>query len=101
MRPTRGLNERAAHPLLGLAPDGVCLAATVAGCAGELLPHPFTLTSVLPPKVETFGARAETHRWDSIEAVCSLLHYPRVAPPGTFPSVLPYGARTFLCSRAR
>jgi hypothetical protein len=32
------------HPLLGLAPDGVYLAATVTRCAGELLPHPFTLT---------------------------------------------------------
>ena len=30
------------------------------------------------------------------QAVCSLLHFPRVAPPGTFPSVLPYGVRTFL-----
>jgi hypothetical protein len=71
---------RAGHPclLLGLAPDGVCLAAPVTRHAGELLPHPFTLTST------------------SAEAVCSLLHFPRVAPPGTFPSVLPCGVRTFL-----
>jgi len=64
--------------LLGLAPDGVCLAAPVALRAGELLPHPFTLT----------GAEAP--------AVCSLLHFPRVAPPGIFPSVLPCEVRTFL-----
>lgn len=31
--------------LLGLAPDGVYLATTVTRRAGELLPHPFTLTS--------------------------------------------------------
>ena len=31
-------------PLLGLAPDGVCLAVPVARHAGELLPHRFTLT---------------------------------------------------------
>jgi hypothetical protein len=29
-------------------------------------------------------------------AVCFLWHFPRVAPPGIFPSVLPYGVRTFL-----
>ena len=32
--------------LLGLAPGGVCLAATVARRAGELLPHRFTLTDL-------------------------------------------------------
>jgi len=31
-------------PLFGLAPGGVCQAPAVASGAGELLPHPFTLT---------------------------------------------------------
>ena len=54
------------------------LAAPVTRDAGELLPHRFTLTSA------------------EAEAVFSLLHLPRVTPPGTFSSVLPYGVRTFL-----
>ena len=49
VRPTRRypLWGRAGHPclLLGLAPDGVYLAAPIARHAGELLPHRFTLTS--------------------------------------------------------
>ena len=48
MRPTRRLLLRAGGPpnlLLGLAPDGVYLAAPVARHAGELLPHRFTLAS--------------------------------------------------------
>ena len=39
-----GLNERAALSLLGLAPGGVYLAASVARDAGGLLHHRFTLT---------------------------------------------------------
>jgi len=31
--------------LFGFAPNGACLARTVARPAGELLPHPFTLTA--------------------------------------------------------
>jgi hypothetical protein len=45
LRPTRGLRAGHPYPLLGLAPDGVYLAAPVARHAGELLPHRFTLTS--------------------------------------------------------
>ena len=41
-----GVCGRAALPLLGIAPGGVCLAASVARGAGALLPHRFTLTSV-------------------------------------------------------
>src|SRR5512135_1908064 len=37
--------EREAARLFGLAPAGGCLAASVAACAGELLPHLFTLTT--------------------------------------------------------
>ena len=37
---------RAALSLLGFAPGGVCLAASVARGAGALLPHRFTLASV-------------------------------------------------------
>jgi hypothetical protein len=33
---------------------------------------------------------------ESPRAVYFLLHFPRVAPPGIFPSVLPCGVRTFL-----
>ena len=36
--------ERAAHPLLDLAPGGVCRAVPVTRHAGALLPHRFTLT---------------------------------------------------------
>ena len=79
-----GVVERATRPLLGLAPDGVCLAAPVTRHAGELLPHRFTLTG--EPYLERRGS----------QAVCFLLHFPRLAPPGTFTSVLPYGVRTFL-----
>jgi hypothetical protein len=35
--------------LLGLAPDGACLARLVAQPAGELLPHRFTLTARVAP----------------------------------------------------
>src|SRR5262245_55798810 len=73
--------RRAASPLLfGLAPGGVCRAIPVAGDAGELLPHRFTLT-----------ARRERRT-----AVCSLLHFPWNRFPWDFPSTLPCGARTFL-----
>ena len=58
--------------LLGLAPDGVCRAAAVARRAGELLPHRFTLTCARRPS-----------------AVCSLWHFPRVAPPGCYPASCP------------
>jgi len=35
-------------PLFGLAPDGVYRAADVTAGTGELLPHPFTLTTSQP-----------------------------------------------------
>jgi hypothetical protein len=74
--------RRAGHPclLLGLAPDGVHPAAPVTRDAGELLPHPFTLTC---------GPWAPS-------AVCSLLHCAAGCPAWDFPSVLPCGVRTFL-----
>ncbi len=52
--------------MLGLAPTGGCLAANVAACAGELLPHLFTLTLC----------------W----AVCFCGPAPRVATPGRYPA---------------
>ena len=58
--------------LLGLAPSGVCRATTVARRAGELLPHRFTLACARRPS-----------------AVCSLRHFPRVAPPGSYPALCP------------
>ena len=42
-------------PLLGLAPGGVCLAGTVAGPAGGLLHHPFTLTARLRGRAGPFA----------------------------------------------
>src|SRR5215510_9149587 len=70
VRPTRELGRAALErSLLGLAPGGACRAGPVARPAGELLPHRFTLT-----------ARA---------AVCSLLRFPRVAPPGRYPAPCP------------
>lgn len=66
-------------PLFGLAPGGVCLADPVTRAAGELLPHPFTLTAGQRPTADY-----------------SLLHFPRVAPPGRYPAPVPCGARTFL-----
>ena len=39
-----GARRATSTHLLGLAPDGVYLAASVAAGAGALLPHPFTLT---------------------------------------------------------
>lgn len=45
MRPTRELGRAILGVLLfGLAPGGVYLASSVTTGAGELLPHPFTLT---------------------------------------------------------
>ena len=46
-RPTRELGRTTLNvPLFGLAPGGVYKASAVAGGTGELLPHPFTLTSL-------------------------------------------------------
>ena len=41
-----GVSARRAtsSPLFGIAPDGVCPAASVTGMRGALLPHLFTLT---------------------------------------------------------
>src|SRR5262245_2337341 len=73
-------------PLFGLAPGGVYLAGTVTRPAGELLPHPFTLTS--PARSKPAGG----------VAVWSLWHFPY--PPGAerwaLPTTAPCGVRTFL-----
>lgn len=65
--------------LLGLASDGVYLASPVTRTAGELLPHPFSLTCALGPS-----------------AVFSLLHYPSAFTAWGLPSILLYEVRTFL-----
>ncbi len=67
--------------LLGLAPDGVCLAASVARSAGVLLPHRFTLTNF--PRGET----------GNIPLCCTM---PSGSPAWLLASILLYGARTFL-----
>src|SRR5690606_23213176 len=73
--------RRPARTLLGLAPGGVYLAASVTRGAGGLLPHRFTLTE--------FAARANS-------AVCFLWPFP-AGPPGLLlATTLPCGVRTFL-----
>lgn len=52
--------------MLGLAPAGGCLAASVTACAGELLPHLFTITLC--------------------RAVCFCGPAPRVTAPGRYPA---------------
>ena len=67
-------------PLHGLAPDGVCLAATVTGCAVGSYPT----FSPLPEAPKRLG------RSDF------LWHFPRGFPHRALPGILPCGARTFL-----
>ncbi len=75
-RETGRLPPRRASFLLGLAPDGGCLAADVTTRAGGLLHHLFTITA--PP------------------AVCFCGPIREVAPSRDFPGVVPCGVRTFL-----
>ena len=77
--------------LLGLAPDGVYLAADVTAGAGALLPHPFTLTSC-----RVTGDQMPRHRSRRRLAVCSLWHCSARRRAWGLPSVLPCGVRTFL-----
>jgi hypothetical protein len=67
-------------PLCGLAPDGVCHATTVTGCAVGS----YSTFSPLPKAPGRFG------RSDS------LWHFPRGFPHRALPGILPCGARTFL-----
>ena len=86
------------HPLLGLAPDGVYLAEPVTRPAGELLPHPFTLTSAGPgPAPREAGPFGRRQRRSAL--CCTFRGSPRL---GLVPASLPYGVRTFLeASRPR
>ena len=81
LRGLPGSVERAAHSLLGLAPEGVCRATQIALCAGALLPHRFSLAC---------------GRLPDPSAVCSLLHYPLGRPNLARASILPCGVPTFL-----
>ena len=67
-------------PLHGLAPDGVCRAATVTGCAVGSYPT----FSPLPDAPRRFGR--SNFLW----------HFPRGFPHRALPGILPCGARTFL-----
>ena len=67
-------------PLHGLAPDGVCLAATVTGCAVGSYP--------------TFSPLPEAPR--RLGRSNFLWHFPRGFPHRALPGILPCGARTFL-----
>lgn len=75
---------RARPSLFGLAPDGVCLAASGYPSRGALLPHLFTLARSPP-----------FSRWVT-SAVCFLWHFPSARAAQTLSGVLPNGARTFL-----
>ena len=81
LRGLPGSVERAAHSLLGLAPEGVCRATQIALCAGALLPHRFSLAC---------------GRLPDPSAVCSLLHYPLGRPNLARASIPPCGVPTFL-----
>jgi len=70
-----GIDERAARSPVGVAPSGVCIAASVTRDAGALLPHRFTLTFA----GGLLSVALSTGR-----------------PAWELPSTLPYGARTFL-----
>ena len=76
-----GRAARAAIPLFGLAPHGVCLAPDRRRPGGALLPRRFTLT--LPE-----GG-----------AVCFLLHFPSHHCASPLASMPPVGVRTFLSTR--
>ena len=66
-------------PLFGLAPGGVCRAASCYQLRGALLPHLFTLTGRGP-------------------AVYFLWHFPWARALQALPGALSEGARTFLCN---
>ena len=63
-------------PLFGLAPDGVYRAADVTIGTGELLPHPFTLTSHSP-------------KTSAGKPAVALMKMRRSSLCGTFPGVAP------------
>ena len=75
-------------PLFGLAPGGVYLASSVTTGAGELLPHPFTLTR-------------RNRQTPFPQAVSFLWHFPSRRRDWALPSTLSCGARTFLPSAYR
>ena len=84
-RPTRKHGGTPAAPrgatsLFGLAPGGVCRAAGCCHRRGALLPHRFTLASLI----------AEA------SAVCFLLHFPSAHAAQALPGTSSAGARTFL-----
>ena len=68
-QPTRTLDGPSIEFLFGLATSGVYLAARCYQRHGVLLPHPFTLTV--------------------FTAVCSLLHWSSLTPPGRYPALCP------------
>jgi hypothetical protein len=70
-----GSNGRTTLPLLGLAPDGVCIAIRVAPDAGALLPHRFSLAC---------APVAGSHRRSAL--CCTVL---RVTPTGCYPAPCP------------
>ena len=77
-RPTRDSNDASSvSSLLGLAPDGGCLAARIAADAGGLLRRLFTITALRRLSV-------------------SVALFRQVAPSRGFPGAVLCGVRTFL-----
>ena len=79
---------RAAHPLFGLAPGGVCQATTVSSPPVRS----YRTLSPLPDSEGPWGQRPVRR-----SALCGT--FQRVAPSWCYQAPLPYGARTFLPSR--
>src|SRR5438874_7636698 len=80
-----GIADERLPLLLGLAPGGVCPAATVAGSAVRS----YRTISPLPPIKSQTGTVMGS-------AVCFCGTFPRVAPAGRYPAPCLRGARTFL-----
>ena len=89
--PGDGQPPPSGSPLLDLAPRGGYLAASITACAGGLLHHLFTLTSLFPlPQIHEIWGRREG------VAVIFCGPFRQVAPSRVLPGTLPYGVRTFL-----
>ena len=82
VQPTRGRARRLSPPIWPCSGWGLP-DATVSRSPGELLPHHFTLTSI---RQLTPVRRGGMFLW----------HFPWGHPPWALPSILPFGARTFL-----
>src|SRR3989338_3740601 len=73
VQPTRGSNAASSSsPLLGLAPDGGCLAARLAADAGRLLPYRFTLAALRRHCASLWPCSGRSPRPGCYPASCSV-----------------------------